>query len=1000
MADINFNGGKASNMADAKFEQDGINLRTLRRYSSILTANTISTVVSGITSGANISISGTSSAITISVNPNIVTTSINAGTILSAGTNLYDIFLTTNNGNDITRVQPGSNITTGGTANNPIVNVSSSPSFNSITASGDSSFTTLSATTLVSGSTNLYNIFSTTDTNDITRVQPGLNTYTGGTANSPTVNISAATLNYLSATTISAGTYYGDGSNLSGISTDNFYTTGATLVGNTAFFNRNDQLSAYTLSFSALNIGQYWTSGSTGLNSIKAINSTSLDSKGNYAVAFGNATSAISESSFAIGVNSIASASETVTINTATPITIYSSCTITLSDPNNSTSAIVFSGDVSTEWGEYYYSYCSTFTLYGGMGSDVNVDCSTLVDLYYDFGTDSTYIVDSSIVDNTFLNISGDTFYNVVSYSVNSKPAFSMGTNVKAYGINSHAEGNATIASGITSHAEGDNTQASGDYSHAEGGYTIASGAYSHGEGGYTIASGEGAHAEGVQTRAIGDYSHAEGASTFAIGNYAHSEGRSTSGSGYASHAEGDTTIASGNWSHVEGELSKSLGQWSHAGGRLTIASGDTSFVHGSASTANAFGTIVLGNGITGNSANTTYVNKLNIKNLFSGTNLYNLGIDSSGNIVTGSTDNFYTTAVTLNNNIAYFNRNDLLSAYTLDLSIFSAATFTGTTNYYSKFNSGGTIQNGIIYDNGDSGVFIAPSGNNASLNVVSPAGFYYPELGFYNNASNYLGGISAYGASLYISGAGAPITPIIVSSVVQFPYLYATANTLTYVTSANTLQTVTLGSGLDFSTGGTLSITGGSGGGSPIQNGLNTYTGGTLTAQTINVSALTIDNISVSGNSLFNVFSATTLSATTAIFNTATTNVFSATTLNATTAIFNTATTNTLSATTASVTTTSNLYGSINTSFTGTASRFVESSSGGTLSATKEFIDSFLIPSSTPAVLLSATSGWTGVGIYTGTTITGTYQGQQYYNSSYYFVCVDDNDWIRLVRG
>jgi hypothetical protein len=50
--------------------------------------------------------------------------------------------------------------------------------------------------------------------------------------------------------------------------------------------------------------------------------------------------------------------------------------------------------------------------------------------------------------------------------------------------------------------------------------------------------------------------------------------------------------------------------------------------------------------------------------------------------------------------------------------------------------------------------------------------------------------------------------------------------------------------------------------------------------------------------------------------------------------------------------------------------------------------------------VLLSATSGWTGVGIYTGTTITGTYQGQQYYNSSYYFVCVDDNDWIRLVIG
>jgi len=51
---------------------------------------------------------------------------------------------------------------------------------------------------------------------------------------------------------------------------------------------------------------------------------------------------------------------------------------------------------------------------------------------------------------------------------------------------------------------------------------------------------------------------------------------------------------------------------------------------------------------------------------------------------------------------------------------------------------------------------------------------------------------------------------------------------------------------------------TSGSGGGSPIQNGLNTYTGGTVSAQTINVSALTINNIYVSGGSLFNTISGT----------------------------------------------------------------------------------------------------------------------------------------------
>lgn len=82
------------------------------------------------------------------------------GVIYSAGTDLYSIFLTTADGNDITRVQPGTNITTGGTGNLPTINVIPSPSFNSITASGASSFTTLSATTFFSGSTNLGSIIS------------------------------------------------------------------------------------------------------------------------------------------------------------------------------------------------------------------------------------------------------------------------------------------------------------------------------------------------------------------------------------------------------------------------------------------------------------------------------------------------------------------------------------------------------------------------------------------------------------------------------------------------------------------------------------------------------------------------------------------------------------------------------------------------------------------------------------------------------------------------
>jgi hypothetical protein len=145
-------------------------------------------------------------------------TSFSAGTIYSGSTNLYDIFLTTADGNDITRVQGGVNITTGGTANAPVINLVSSPGVNNFIASGNTDLNILSADTIYSGSTNLYDIFLTSnDGNDITRIQPGLNIYTGGTPNAPTINVSAATLNYLSATTISGGTIYSGSTDLGDI---------------------------------------------------------------------------------------------------------------------------------------------------------------------------------------------------------------------------------------------------------------------------------------------------------------------------------------------------------------------------------------------------------------------------------------------------------------------------------------------------------------------------------------------------------------------------------------------------------------------------------------------------------------------------------------------------------------------------------------------------------------------------------------------------------------
>jgi hypothetical protein len=53
-----------------------------------------------------------------------------------------------------------------------------------------------------------------------------------------------------------------------------------------------------------------------------------------------------------------------------------------------------------------------------------------------------------------------------------------------------------------------------------------------------------------------------------------------------------------------------------------------------------------------------------------------------------------------------------------------------------------------------------------------------------------------------------------------------------------------------------------------------------------------------------------------------------------------------------------------------------------------------------TTTALLENTSNWDVNGVYTGTAITGTYQGQAHVNGNYWFTATDDNVWIRLIRG
>lgn len=293
------------------------------------------TVLSGTPSGVastwNIDSNGAWSA-----NTQIFTSAItvNGGAIISGSTDLYNIFQVAGIPN--TQVQPGTNTYTGGTSALPTVNVSAL-TINTLTASGASNFNSLSATTLsgatiFSGSTDVSLLFATpanitlinsqlatkanlsgaTFTGGITapslsattisggtyysgttelstlfissatKLQNGLNTYTGGTNNLPTVNVSALTINTLtvsgasnfvslSATTLSGNSIFSGSTPLSNI-IQSFVTgvtsgiTGSQIQNGTNTYTGGTN-TLPTVNVSALTINTLTTSGATTHNS-------------------------------------------------------------------------------------------------------------------------------------------------------------------------------------------------------------------------------------------------------------------------------------------------------------------------------------------------------------------------------------------------------------------------------------------------------------------------------------------------------------------------------------------------------------------------------------------------------------------------------------------------------------------------------------------------------------------------------------------------------------
>ena len=494
--------------------------------------------------------------------------------------------------------------------------------------------------------------------------------------------------------------------------------------------------------------------------------------------------------------------------------------------------------------------------------------------------------------------------------------------------------------------AEGYATTANGVASHSEGGQSTASGDYGHAEGYLTTASAPHAHAEGNVTIAAGDGSHSEGQSTAANGQASHAEGYVTLANGFAAHSEGGGTTANGNYSHAEGNTTTAIGDYSHSGGYNSMASGTYSFVHGSNSIASGTNTVVLGANITGTTDNTAYVPYMNIKYLSGGTSINNLGIDANGYVVVGSAGTLFTGGTVTG--ATYFNNG--LSANT-----FSATTYLGLPTDIRV--TGGTYSNGTaVFTNNTGGTF-------------SVSGFSTP----------FTGG-TVTGATIFTNGLSA--TTISATTYQNLPTdIRVTGGTYSSGTAIFTNNT-----------GGTFNVTGFSTGGG------STFTGGTINGATIFTNGLTANTISAT---TYQNLPVTADSFTTAF--TYSNNVFTIGRnqgLSTLTATINTVTGFTINGA-LTVTGASALNGTISsTSLTGTTDRLVEASSGGTVTSSKQIVTAYLTSGGTIANLLETTSNWDIDGNYTGSTITGTYQGQKHYNPNYFFEAVADNVFIRLIRG
>jgi hypothetical protein len=356
-------------------------------------------------------------------------------------------------------------------------------------------------------------------------------------------------------------------------------------------------------------------------------------------------------------------------------------------------------------------------------------------------------------------------------------------------------------------------------------------------------------------------------------------------------------------------------------------------------------------------------------------------GIDGLRNVNTISDLNLITTlrrragmVVGVSGGTTYYKLNLPPWSNTLsDWSIFSSGGGGGVSGDYLPL-SGGTVTGTTFFTNG------------LSANTISGGTFI-------GNGSG-LTGLT----DIYVTGATFSGTSLIISRNESQPNITATIST---VSLSGALASVSF----NIATTGSISASTFSGG-TFIGNGSGltgitdfyvtggTFSGGTLTLNRQNGSLIvtgftstdTFTTAFTYSNNVFTINRNQSLPALTATINSVT-----GWTVNGNTNI----TGNLV------VTGTSSLNGTISSSgLAGSTDRMVQVSSGGTISATAEIISGYITSGGTVALLLDNNSNWDINGNYTGSTITGTYQGQKHYNGNYFYEAVADNLFIRLIRG